>query len=542
MALSETPSDELLDRLQKHPDDEDLVREIDTRIDAQSHHGELSKAIYGKIGRRPTWENCIHQQKCSPEQKLQPTSCQDLVNAVYEAKSKGWHLRAVGSGHSFSNVCPTDGVLLDPRGMNKVLPVESFLLSNPSTASTLFSAESGMTIQKLNDELDKKHLALANMGAYDGQTLAGAISTGTHGTGISLGPIASSVRALVLVTETGAVYQIEPSNGLSDPVKFAKAKPNITLKQDDDWFQSNVVAMGCMGLIYSYTLEVMPAYFLEESRILDTWEGLTSRTGGEETLSRWLADPKVRHFEVDINPYAVGGYHACIKVVRKDHDGPRKGGRGFNNWLSGILASCPVADWLVVHYLNWWPSMSPITINKALETLVDSGYVDKSYKVMNIGAVDNVKAMALELSFDAAGAAKDPTKLVDQINKLLALFAEKAKKKWYLAGPVALRFVAAADAYLAPQAGRATCMAELDLLVGIHHGEDLLREVKEAMCTKGSGIRVHWGLDLDSVQGDEVHDMFPKYDRWLSVYKQLNSSGLFNSVFTDRLGISIKKS
>ena len=59
---------------------------------------------------------------------------------------------------------------------------------------------------------------------------------------------------------------------------------------------------------------------------------------------------------------------------------------------------------------------------------------------MNIGAVDNVKAMALELSFDATGVTTDATKLVHQINNLLAVFAEKAKKNWYLAtGSTSLR-------------------------------------------------------------------------------------------------------
>ncbi|KAL2048722.1 hypothetical protein ABVK25_011039 [Lepraria finkii] len=152
--------------------------------------------------------------------------------------------------------------------------------------------------------------------------------------------------------------------------------------------------MGCMCLIYSYTLEIMPGYFLEESRVLDTWEGLTTRVG-DDTLSKWLTNPKVRHFEVDINPYAIGGYHACIKVIRKEHDLPTEGSRGIENWISGILASCPVTDWAVVHFLNWLPSICPTMISSALKTLVDSGYVDKSYKFMNIGAVDNVKAMGL---------------------------------------------------------------------------------------------------------------------------------------------------
>lgn len=214
--------------------------------------------------------------------------------------------------------------------MKKVLPVDASLLLDPSKASNLFSAESGKMIERLNDELDKRGLALAHMGAYDGQTLAGAISTGTHGTGISLGPIASSVRSLVLVSGTRAIYQIELSNGITDLVKFAKANPDMVLKQDDDWFHSSVIAMGCMGLIYSYALEIMPGYFLEESCVLDTWEGLTTRVG-DDTLSKWLANPKVRYFEVDINPYAIGGYHACIKVIRKGHDLPTEGSRGIEN-------------------------------------------------------------------------------------------------------------------------------------------------------------------------------------------------------------------
>ena len=541
MASPEISSHELLQRLQDEPDNEELIHKLATRIDDPAYQDEVEHAIYGVMKKQPSWSNCIGQQNCNPKKLLRPTSCKDLIKYVKEGIDEGLHVRVVGSGHSFSNVCPTDGILLDPHGMKGILPVDASLLIDPSTASSLFCAESGITIKDLNNALNKADRALANMGAYDGQTLAGAISTGTHGTGIRLGPIASSVRSLVLVSENKTVYQIEPTKGITDPTKFAKAKPDIVLKQDDEWFNSNVVAMGCMGLIYSYTLEVMPAYYLQESRVLDTWEGLTSRTG-KDSLSSLLADPGVRHFEVDVNPYAVAGFHSCVKVIRRESKGPARGSRGIANWISGILASCHVADWLVVHFLNAFPKICPRIINSALKTLADNDYVDKSYVVMNIGAVDNVKAMALELSFDATGATTDATNLVNKVNNLLSIFANAAmSKKWYLAGPIALRFVAASDAYLAPQTGRTTCMAELDLLVGISNGENLLREVKNAVCTKESGVRVHWGLDLDTVSGAEVYDMFPQYDRWLSVYRQLNTSGMFNSVFTDRLGISVPK-
>ena len=290
-------------------------------------------------------------------------------------------------------------------------------------ASSLLCAESGITIEGLNKALDKAGKALVNMGAYDGQTLAGAISTSTHGT--------------------------------------------------------------------------------------------------------------------SINPYAAAGIHSCIKVIRKEVKGPAKGSRGIANWISGILASCPVADWAAVHLLNWFPTTCPTIINRALKILADNDYIAKSYVVMNVGAVDTVKAMALELSFDATGAATDASKLISKVNNLLSNAA--TNQKWYLAGPIALRFLAESDEYLAPQAARTTCKAELDLLVGINNGEKLLAEVKNAVCVMGSGVRVYCRLDIDNVTGDEVHDMFAQDDRWLSAYRQSNTSGMFNSVFTHRLGTSVPK-
>ena len=101
--------------------------------------------------------------------------------------------------------------------------------------------------------------------------------------------------------------------------------------------------------------------------------------------------------------------------------------------------------------------------------------------------------------------------------------------------------MAGSDAYLTPRTGTATCIAELDLLIDIKNGVKFLAEVKNAVFVKGSGVRVHWGLDIDTFSDDEVHDIFPRYDGWLSFYRQLKTSGMFNSVFTDRLGIPVPR-
>jgi L-gulono-1,4-lactone dehydrogenase len=197
------------------------------------------------------WANCIDNQHCIPREIRSASSLADLISIVNEARGKGWMVRVVGAGHSFSNVAITynkgskqEGILVKPDGLKGVTLSDGSLLRAGVDPSHLVVVESGTTIHELNERLDNMQLGLINMGAYDHQTIAGAISTGTHGTGVSLGPIGSSVRSIVLVSETGAVYQIEPSNGITDPAKFQSQHPDRILMQDDDWFQSNVLAMG----------------------------------------------------------------------------------------------------------------------------------------------------------------------------------------------------------------------------------------------------------------------------------------------------------
>jgi hypothetical protein len=171
-----------------------------------------------------------------------------------------------------------------------------------------------------------------------------------------------------------------------------------------------------------------------------------------------------------------------------------------------------------------------------MKSLPVTHYVDKSFKVLNIGAVDDVKAYAMELSFDAN---QDIVSIVDRI---LALFQQAAyQHQWYLAGPFALRFVKESDAFLAPQQGRTTMMVEMDMLFGIKTGDQLLKYMRQELCSgpEGQGVRVHWGLDLDTVKKGDLETMYPESGKWLAVYKSLNSTGIWNSPFTDRLGISM---
>ncbi len=123
-----------------------------------------------------------------------------------------------------------------------------------------------MKIRDLNKILTKKNKALTNMGGYDEQTFIGASATSTHGSGISHGPLCDMIVSLNIVAGDGQVYRIEPTNGITLKNKFKRKYPKIKLVQDNDWFYSTIVSIGCLGIISSVIIKIRNAFYLEENR------------------------------------------------------------------------------------------------------------------------------------------------------------------------------------------------------------------------------------------------------------------------------------
>lgn len=492
------------------------------------------------------WSNWLGEQTCTPISKTEPTSLEQLVAIIDDAGSKNQRVRAVGSGHSTSDITRTDGaILIDPHQMASIMDVDTATLSQSGSDTNLIRVQSGILIKDLNQQLDNRGLALVHMPAYDGQTISGAMSTGTHGSGAKRGPMVSMVRSIVMVVENGTVFQIEPVSGaITDPTKFpgtlseAPGVP-VVLLQNDDWFHAAQVSMGCLGVIYSYTIEVTTAFHVSENRTAVRWEDIKGQFAPEafNPLPAPLADWD--HFELVVSPYASDddNKHPCIWVERARVGNTAKRGARQDFWGRiledvGILFTGVLDD-----ILNIFPRLAPSSINMAMESLTtdDAPYIDSSYVVFKVLDSElELRAHAIELHFPAEN-------LVATIDKLMATFQTIAdQKNLYVAGPVGIRFVAASDALLAPQTGRLTATAEMSNIVGIKRGEELLQEVENAMSSADRSIRVHWGLDLDTVTAQDAQDWYgSNLDKWLAVYREANANGMFNNMFTDRMGITV---
>lgn len=181
------------------------------------------------------WSNWAGNQSARPRKVVHPRGTDEIAAAVKDAAARGLTVKPIGAGHSCTGVGVTAGVQLRMDRHARLLEID--------VGAGLVTVESGMTIQALSRELASVGLALSNLGALDLQTISGAINTGTHGTGLAFGGLATQVRALDLVLADGSVV-------------------HCTDTENADLFGAARVGLGAFGVVAAYTLQAVPAFAL----------------------------------------------------------------------------------------------------------------------------------------------------------------------------------------------------------------------------------------------------------------------------------------
>ncbi|MFI5004561.1 MAG: FAD-binding protein, partial [Solirubrobacterales bacterium] len=215
------------------------------------------------------WRNWTGDQRCRPAAIERPASIVEIAAALERAAAHGQRVRVAGAGHSFSDIALTDGRLLTLERMNRVLDVDR--------SSGLVRVQGGIPIRALNARLAEHGLALENLGDIDVQSIAGAISTATHGTGAKLRNIPSQVAALTLVLADGSTLECSEDG---DPELLRAAR----------------VGLGALGVIAEVTLRCVPAFRLC---------GLDAPAPLQQTLERFEELSNANdHFEFYVFPHA----------------------------------------------------------------------------------------------------------------------------------------------------------------------------------------------------------------------------------------------
>jgi hypothetical protein len=473
-----------------------------------------------------TWRNHTGNQECNPTAIEHPRSLERLVKLVVDAGTAKSTIRAVGAHHAWSDVALTDGVLVEPDHLGGGLVPDDGTRRDPANRM-LQRVLAGTRLRELNPALAAGGLALTNMGGYDAQTLAGVVATSTHGSGWTFGPFPDVVHSFDAVIAGGEIVRVEPDQGPTDKAKFeAVYGTSRRLIQDNDTFSAAVCGMGCMGIVHSLVIEVRDTFNLEEVRTLSTWEEV------KPALVANLAD--CGHYELFLDPYERKGVHellvTCRRETREDPSGMPLD-RQLRHPLLELQSAFP-GTWLVTGFLaRKRPQLMAKGFGWVLRQMRDDSFVDVSYRVFNIGEANKIPAYSAELAVSLEG-----DKHIEAVERIFEIAAAGRKKGLVHTSPMALRFVAPSRAYASMMYDRPTMMIELILAKGTKNGFELLATYERELWDLG--IRPHWGQVNSLSAATDFATLYPKWPEWLAVYEQFNFNGVFNSPFTDRIGIS----
>ena len=535
---------------------------------------------------RQTWVNTIHKERVQPLKYVIPEQKSALIREIQTAEQEGLMVRAVGKGHSFSDVANATDVLVDMLGLNRLLDLETDTLKGDLPTDLLVNCEAGILVKDLNLGLDKKGLAIPTMAAFDQETLYGAIATSTHGTGIRLEGMTAMVRSMDLISTGGKCYRLEPTNGITDPEAFHNKYPDgsVTLIQDDDKFYSTVVGFGLMGVVYSLVIETVRTHYLKQRLWLTNWRTIKpkledgsffteinpqgDKVGKDPTTGEYLPS----RAQVFVNPYPTKKYwdkeldHTCVvqvqtNISKEEYDKlvgeePKHAIKLFE-FLKEILSNGShgthvehtaqedkvskieeVLEDLILAFMNDHPEITPAVIDVSMVALLSgSGKIGKSFEVLNQG----------KLAFKNDGYSIEPGFAVDEqhtylagVQKIFDVMAVSAKDHAYLTAPMCMRFVKQSHCYMSPEFEQTTCMIDVPSLLGTIGDDQILDRLQLELLPVGA--RPHWGKICNRISGRElIGKMYKKFPEFLETVDFFNPAGTFNSSFSYRTGISEKK-
>ncbi len=483
---------------------------------------------------RARWENPIGTRTIEPLLLFHPENTEQVAHVLQRAEERGRRVRAVGNGHSATDCMVCGDYLVATSGLDQVLPLEEAVLHDAfakpgATRDALVRVQAGIRIDVLNDALEQRGRCMPNNTAFDGQTLVGVFATGSHGTGMAFGAVADHAVSLTVVGEGGAVFRIEPGDGITHPGRFAQQHPEQELLQDDDVFAAHLVAMGCLGIVTEVVLQTAPAYHLEETRFILEWED-----------AKRLLSPNFlkahRHVAVLLNPYVVDdprtGIHGrtALIAVRDPHPGPPSA----HSRYGALVALANLVPKLPSRLMKNRPDRTPGLLNQALRTLGSKEgkrYVGKGADVLNFGGSQRNSAYALNVGVEASRGFEAIDAVVAELNRR----ADEGLQ--YTTAPISIRWTGPSRAFMAPMFGRDTCMIEPPCLHPTVGGFEILAALQQLLYDFGG--RPHWGLEFELTgTGGRMQQLWgDAWERWLAQYRRFNAGGTFDSVFTERIGL-----
>ena len=446
-----------------------------------------------------------------------------------EGRSPAASVRAVGTSWSFSPVMLDPGVMIDVTGLDRVLPALGSADVAPGVdARELVHVQSGARIAAVNDALARAGRSLKTMGGRGGQTIGGAIATGSHGSAIDLRAPSDTVRGLHLVTTGGRSIWIE-----------RKSRPAVTpgwcvgnameYVSSDDAFEGAVVGLGCWGVVASLLVETEPLFHLALHRFRSRLDACLRRAIRTLELDRRVLktrDDRPYHFEVVLDPYHATEEGGATITAAWKTDAPEGGAAASTNTVPAALGD----------FLTALAGLKPGAVPAMLPLLLGAQYAERSFtgplgQCFPANVPSGFRPFAMEVAVDLADAEAALDVVLAQIG---------APGSYQYPGVVALRFTRGTGALLGHTRFDRTCTIELPTLGGIPGTDAFFDRVREALDRAGIEHCQHFGQSNDYSWRRTPESFGARLDRWRAARTALLGSGAatFSSPTSRRWGLT----
>ncbi|WP_433453117.1 D-arabinono-1,4-lactone oxidase [Streptomyces sp. CA-142005] len=436
----------------------------------------MSSTASGKNG---TWRNWGGNVSARPARQVAPASVAELAAAVRRAAEDGLKVKAVGTGHSFTSIAATDGVLIRPQLLTGIRKIDR--------ESMTVTVEAGTPLKRLNAALAREGLSLTNMGDIMEQTVSGATSTGTHGTGRESGSIAAQIKGLELVTADGSVLTCSEKE---NPEIFAAAR----------------IGLGALGIVTAITFAVEPVFLL---------------TAREEPmpLDRVLAEfdqlwAENEHFEFYWFPHT-----GNTNTKRNNRSaGPEQPVGQLAGWFEDEFLSngvFQVAQWVGRAAPATVPAIARIS-SKALSART---YTDIPYKVFT--SPRRVRFAEMEYAVPRAA-------LAETLRELKSMVERSGLRVSF---PVEVRTAPADDITLSTASGRDSAYIAVHMFRGTPY--QAYFTAAERIFTAHEG-RPHWGK-VHTRDAEYFARVYPRFDEFTALRDRLDPERLFQNDYLRRV-------
>ncbi len=406
-----------------------------------------------------TWRNWAGTHSSTPHRFETPRSVAELSALVASATERGLRVKAVGAGHSFTGVAVTDGILVS---LDNIAGIESVRTTPDGPIATAWA---GTRLRSLNEQLWNRGLAMINLGDIDVQSIAGALSTGTHGTGARFGGLATLIRGLQIVLADGSVVDCSDT-------------------ENPDLYQAAKISLGSIGIITKLDLAVQPRYAMRAV------EGPAALDETLEGLEHDLAT--VDHFEFYWFPHT--NRVLTKRNTRLPGHTPLQPVGRVRGYIDDELLSNTLFEG-INRLTTAFPATIPQINQVSARALSAREFTDRSYEVF--ASPRRVRFKEMEYAV--------PQEAVKDTLREIAGWLDRSDCR--IAFPVEVRFAPADDVWLSTANGRDSAY----IAVHQYHRRDHRDyfDAVEAIARSVDG-RPHWG----KMHGRTAADLRPTYARF----------------------------